>query len=340
VRALITGITGFVGSHLAEYILENHTEVEIAGFVRWRSPKVNIEAVLDRVTLYYGNLLDLPSIQKALAEYKPDVIFHLAAQSYVDFSFIAPIDTIETNISGTCNLLEAVKQLQQLDSYNPVIHICSSSEVYGQVTEDEVPIKENNPLRPASPYAVSKIGEDMLALQYWSSWKIKTIRSRMFTHTGPRRGEVFVVSNFARQVAMIEAELTEPVVKVGNLDSVRTFSDVRDAVRAYWLLVNKCQPGEVYNIGGVETMTVGQMLDQLLAMSKVKNIEVEVDPARLRPSDVTLQIPCVDKFYKATGWKPRIKFEETLKDTLDYWRDYYKKKQKVGQDQRVEPAIL
>ena len=209
-----------------------------------------------------------------------------------------------------------------------------------QVTVDEVPIKENNPLRPASPYAVSKVGEDMLALQYWSSWKIKTIRSRMFTHTGPRRGEVFVVSNFARQVAMIEAELAEPVVKVGNLDSVRTFSDVRDAVRAYWLLVNKCQPGEVYNIGGVETMTVGQMLDQLLAISTVKNIKVEVDPARLRPSDVTLQIPCVDKFYKATGWKPQIKFEETLKDTLDYWRDYYRKKQEVGQDQRVEPAVI
>ena len=319
-RALITGITGFVGSHLAEYILENHTEVEVAGFVRWRSPKVNIEGVLDRVALYYGNLLDFPSVRSMLAEYKPDVIFHLAAQSYVDFSFLAPIETLETNIVGTCNLLEAVKQLKQSDSYNPVIHICSSSEVYGQVTEDEIPIKESNPLRPASPYAVSKVGEDMLALQYWSSWKIKTIRSRMFTHTGPRRGEVFVVSNFAKQIAMIEAQLVEPVVKVGNLDSVRTFSDVRDAVRAYWLLVNKCQPSEVYNIGGVETMTVGQMLDKLLAMSTVKNIKVEVEPTRLRPSDVTLQIPCVDKFYKTTRWKPEIPFEKTLEDTLEYWR--------------------
>lgn len=339
-RALITGITGFVGSHLAEYILENHTEVEVAGFIRWRSPKVNIEGVLNKITLYYGNLLDFPSVRSTLVEYKPDVIFHLAAQSYVDFSFLAPIETLGTNIVGTCNLLEAVKQLKQSDSYNPVIHICSSSEVYGQVTEDEVPIKESNPLRPASPYAVSKVGEDMLAFQYWCSWKIKTIRSRMFTHTGPRRGEVFVVSNFSRQIAMIEAQLAEPVVKVGNLDSVRTFSDVRDAVRAYWILVDSCPPGEVYNIGGVETMTVGQMLEQLLTMSTVADIKIEVDQARLRPSDVTLQIPCVEKFYKATGWKPQIKFEKTLRDTLDYWRDYYREKQKTEQNQRVESTVL
>jgi len=325
VRSLITGVTGFVGSHLAEYILENHTEVEVAGFVRWRSPKDNIESILNKISLYYGNLQDFPSVRNMLASYKPDVIFHLAAQSYVDFSFLAPIETLETNIIGTCNLLEAVKQLKQSDSYNPVIHVCSSSEVYGQVTKAEIPIKESNTLRPASPYAVSKVGEDMLALQYWSSWEIKTIRSRMFTHTGPRRGEVFVVSNFAKQIAMIEVGLAEPTVKVGNLNSVRTFSDVRDAVRAYWLLVNKCSPGDVYNIGGVETLTIGQMLDKLLELSTAKNIKVEVDPTRLRPSDVTLQIPCIDKFQNATNWKPEISFEKTLIDTLEYWRNFYKK---------------
>jgi GDP-mannose 4,6-dehydratase len=324
-KALITGITGFVGSHLAEYILANHTDVEVAGFVRWRSPKVNIEGILDKLVLYYGNLMDFPSTRSTLEAYKPDVIFHLAAQSYVDFSFSAPIDTLETNITGTCNLLEAVKQLKQSYSYNPTIHICSSSEVYGQVTKDEVPIKEDNPMRPASPYAVSKVGEDMLALQYWNSWKIKTIRSRMFTHTGPRRGEVFVVSNFAKQIAMVEAGLVEPIVKVGNLNSVRTFSDVRDAVRAYWLLINKCSPGDVYNIGGVETMTVGQMLDKLLELSTANNIKVEVDPTRLRPSDVTLQIPCIEKFQKVTGWKSEISFEKTLKDTLEYWRNFFVK---------------
>jgi GDP-mannose 4,6-dehydratase len=325
-KALITGITGFVGSHLAEYILEHHPKVEVSGLVRWRSPKQNIEAIMDRIVLHQGNLQDFPSLKSILAEHKPDVIFHLAAQSYVDFSFIAPIDTLQTNVVGTGNLLEVVKQLKQSAGYDPVIHICSSSEVYGQVKKDEIPITEDNPLRPASPYAVSKVGEDMLALQYWLSWKIRTIRTRMFTHTGPRRGEVFVVSNFAKQIAAMEAGLAEPLVKVGNLDSVRTFSDVRDAVRAYWLIVEKCEPGEVYNIGGTETMTIRQMLDKLLAMSTRKDIQVQVDPARLRPSDVTLQVPCVDRFHKATGWKPQIEFDKTLKDTLDYWRQYYGKR--------------
>jgi GDP-mannose 4,6-dehydratase len=324
-KALITGITGFVGSHLAEYILDGFPDVELAGLIRWRSPKDNIEGISDRVKFYYGNLVDLPSLQRMLGDFRPDVIFHLAAQSYVDFSFVAPVDTLESNVVGTCNLLEAVRQLKDASVCDPVIHICSSSEVYGQVREDEVPITEGNPLRPASPYAVSKVGEDMLALQYWLSWKVKTIRSRMFTHTGPRRGEVFVVSNFAKQLAAIEAGLAEPLVKVGNLDSVRTFSDVRDAVRAYWLLVNKCEPGEVYNIGGVETMTIRKMLDKLLALSTRNDIKVELDPARLRPSDVTLQIPCIDKFQGATGWKPAIPFEKTLQDTLVFWRRHFKR---------------
>jgi GDP-D-mannose dehydratase len=192
--------------------------------------------------------------------------------------------------------------------------------VYGQVREDEVPITENNTLRPASPYAVSKVGEDMLSLQYWLSWKIKTIRTRMFTHTGPRRGEVFALSNFAKQVASIEHGLQKPVIYVGNLNSVRTWMDVRDAVKAYWLLVQKCVPGEVYNIGGRETLTIGEMLNKLIGYSLRKDIKVEVDPARLRPSDVTLQIPCIDKFVKETGWRPHIKFDDTVRDTLDYWR--------------------
>jgi GDP-mannose 4,6-dehydratase len=325
-RVLITGITGFVGSHLTDYIIENFPGVKIFGLVRWRSPKENIKHILDKVKLCYGDLLDLPSLKEILTENRPDVIFHLAAQSYVDFSFKAPVATLEANIIGTTNLLEAVRQLKFSNNYDPIIHVCSSSEVYGQVKEDEVPIREDNPFRPASPYAVSKVGEDMLAFQYWLSWKIKTIRTRMFTHTGPRRGEVFVVSTFAKQIAAVEAGLMPPVIKVGNLESVRTFLDVRDAVKAYWLLINKCSPGEVYNIGGVETMSVGEMLNRLLNLSTRKDIKVEVDPARLRPSDVTLQIPCIDKFVKSTGWKPEIKFERTLNDTLNYWREYYKSK--------------
>lgn len=318
-QALITGITGFVGSHLVDYILANHPEVAIYGLVRWRSPMDNLQHIpRGKLNLYYGDLVDLGSLIRILGEIRPEVIFHLAAQSYVATSFDAPVDTLQTNIIGTTNLLEAVR----ITGINPVIHICSSSEVYGQVRQDEVPIKEDCPLRPSSPYAVGKVGEDMLAFQYWLSYGIKTIRTRMFTHTGPRRGKVFVVSAFARQIALIEKEKQEPVLRVGNLESIRTFSDVRDAVRAYWLLVHKCQPGEVYNVGGNRTMEVGEMLDMLLDLSSVKDrVKIEVDPKLLRPSDVTLQIPDCSKFKKATGWEPEIPFEKTLKDTLDYWRE-------------------
>ncbi len=324
-KVLITGITGFVGSHLAEYILKEHKNTQIYGLVRWRSPKDNISGILNQVNLCYGDLQDYSSLEKILSEIKPDVIFHLAAQSYVDFSFVSPLSTLQANVIGTANLLECIKNLKLRAGYDPIIHVCSSSEVYGQVKEDEIPIKETNPLRPASPYAVSKVGEDMLALQYFLSWDIKTIRTRMFTHEGPRRGEVFAPSNFAKQIAAIEKGLQKPVVMVGNLNSVRTFMDVRDAVHAYWLLVNKCTPGEVYNIGGVETMTIGDMLQKLVSFSTKKNIKIEVDPKRLRPSDVTLQIPDVKRFVKQTGWKPNIKFDQTLQDLLSYWRYYYKK---------------
>ena len=324
-KVLITGITGFVGSHMADYILAEFPDIRVFGLVRWRSPKDNIRQILDKIELCYGDLSDLPSLKALLAEHAPDVIFHLAAQSYVPFSFSSPVATLQANVIGTCNLLEAVKELKLHRDYDPVVHICSSSEVYGQVTKEEIPITETNPLRPSSPYAVSKVGEDMLAYQYWLSWKIRTIRTRMFTHTGPRRGEVFVVSTFAKQIAAIEAGLADPVIEVGNLESVRTFLDVKDAVKAYWQLVNKCPPGEVYNIGGIETMTVRQMLNKLLKLSKIKNITIKTDPSRLRPSDVTLQIPSTEKFTKATGWKPAIPFDDTLKDTLNYWRQHYER---------------
>ena len=321
---LITGLTGFVGSHLADYILANAPEYTIVGLARWRSPKDNIRHILDKVVIEYGDLTDYPSMHAVLEKHRPEFIFHLAAQSYVDFSFAAPIATLQANVIGTATLLEAVRALKTQTGFDPVIHMCSSSEVYGQVKKEEVPITEDNPFRPASPYAVSKVAEDMLGLQYWLSWKIRAIRTRMFTHTGPRRGEVFALSNFAKQVAAIEAGKQTPVLSVGNLASIRTFMDVRNAVEAYWLLVHKCPPGEVYNIGGAETMTIGDMVKKLLALSTVKKITVEVDPARLRPSDVTLQIPSTKKFEKATGWKPTIPFSKTLEDTLEYWREYYR----------------
>lgn len=322
-NAFITGITGFVGSHLADYILRHHPEVRIIGLTRWRSPKDNIRHILDSLTLEYGDLTDAHSLRKALEKHKPEVIFHLAAQSYVDSSFICPASTLDANVIGTCNLLEAVKELRLLGEYDPIVHVCSSSEVYGQVEESEIPITEKNPFRPASPYAVSKVAEDMLAYQYWLSWGIKTIRTRMFTHTGPRRGEVFAASSFAKQIAAIERGRQKPVLKVGNLDSIRTFMDVRDAVRAYWLLVEHCPPGEVYNICGSHVMTIRDVLEKLLALSKKSDIRVEVDPRRIRPSDVTLQIPSCEKFKKVTGWEPIINFDVTLRDLLNYWREYY-----------------
>jgi GDP-mannose 4,6-dehydratase len=263
-----------------------------------------------------ADLSDMGGLVRHLSGIRPDVVFHLAAQSYVLTSFNAPIHTLSTNVIGTANLLEAVR----IVGIDPVTHICSSSEVYGQVSEADLPIKESCPFKPASPYAVSKVGEDMIAYQYWVSYGMKTIRTRMFTHTGARRGDVFAMSFFGKQIAAAELGLGEPVVRVGNLKSVRTFCDVKDAVRAYWLLVNKCPPGEVYNIGGDRTMTIGDCLDILLSSAKVA-CRIVMDPQLLRPSDVTLQVPCTDKFRNETGWRPEIPLEKTLSDILDYWRD-------------------
>lgn len=315
-RVLITGITGMVGSHLADYILDHHSDVEVHGLVRWRSPLDNVRGIEGKITLHQADIRDLNSMIFLMRRVRPNWIFHLAAQSYVAVSFLAPADTLHTNVIGTANLLDAVR-IADLD---PKIHICSSSEVYGQVTKDEVPIRETNSFRPASPYAVSKIGEDMIALQYFVSYGIKCLRTRMFTHTGPRRGDVFAESSFAKQIAEIEASIRRNPVRVGNLASVRTVADVRDAVRAYWLLMEKCPPGEVYNIGGNQTMTIGEILEMLKSAAQCK-IEHEVDPGLLRPSDVTLQIPDTSKFRAVTGWKPEIPVEKTLRDLLNYHRN-------------------
>lgn len=318
-RVLITGITGMVGSHLAEYILKRHPSAEVHGLVRWRSPLEHLRAVESGILLHQADLRDLNSLILLLRRAQPDRIFHLAAQSYVTVSFDAPADTIHTNVIGTVNLLDAVR----ITGLDPEIHICSSSEVYGQVTEAETPIRETNPFRPASPYAVSKVGEDMVALQYFLSYGVKTIRTRMFTHTGPRRGDVFAESSFAKQIAEIEAGVRPNPVRVGNLESVRTVADVRDAVKAYWVLLEKCPPGEVYNIGGSRTMTIGDILEALKGMARCR-IEHVVDAALLRPSDVTLQIPDTSKFRQATGWKPEIPVETTLHDLLAYHRNRVK----------------
>ena len=327
-RVLITGITGFAGSHLADYILAEHTEVEIFGIQRWRSRTENIEHLAGKIELREADLRDYTSIHRVLDEVRPDAIFHLAAQSFVPTSWRAPAETLSTNIIGQTYIFEAVRALQ----LDPTIQIAGSSEEYGLVLPDEVPIKETNPLRPLSPYAVSKVAQDLLAYQYFESYGLKTVRTRGFNHTGPRRGEVFVTSNFAKQIASIEAELQEPVIRVGNLESVRDFTDVRDTVRAYWLAVEKGRPGEVYNIASGREITIRQLLDKLVELSRTR-VEVEIDPDRLRPSDVEVLIGDASKFHADTGWEPTIPLEQTLEDLLDFWR------QRVGKEQgKLAPA--
>jgi len=314
-RVLITGITGFAGSHLAEYILAHHPDVRVCGIVRWRSRMDNICGITDKIELHEADLKDIVSLRKCLAEIKPDRIFHLAAQSFVPTSWKMPAETFAINAIGQINLFEALLSLKM----NPRIQVAGSSEEYGQVFPDEVPMKETNPLRPLSPYAVSKVAQDLLAWQYFQSYGMKTVRTRGFNHTGPRRGDVFVTSNFAKQIAEIEKGKREPVIYVGNLEAKRDFTDVRDIVRAYWLSLEKGEPGDVYNIGTGKAYSMQEVLDMLLALSKTK-VKVKVDPARLRPSDVPILLSDSSKFVSLTGWKPEIPLKKTFKDLLNYWR--------------------
>jgi GDP-mannose 4,6-dehydratase len=323
-RALITGITGMVGSHLAEYLIAN-TDWDVYGMCRWRSPLDNIAGLIprinkrDRVHLVFGDLRDTLSIMDVVEKSKPDYVFHLAAQSFPKTSFASPLDTYDTNIQGTCRVMEALKQHRP----DAIIHICASSEVFGRVPKEKLPINEECSFHPASPYAISKVGTDLIGRYYAEAHNMKAMSTRMFTHTGPRRGDVFAESSFAKQVAMIEAGLIDPVVKVGNLQSLRTVADVRDAVRAYYMLLT-VNPigGEYYNIGGTTSRTIAEVLDTLIAMSPRKNeIRVEIDPERLRPIDADLQVPDTTKFTAHTGWKPEISYEQTMTDLLNYWRE-------------------
>lgn len=330
-KALITGITGMVGSHLADFLLEN-TDWDIFGICRWRSPLDNVAHLIDyvnsknRIFFEYGDLNDEISLITVINKIKPDYVFHLAAQSYPLTSFSAPIDTLNTNILGTCRLLEAFRiAINEDKSYKPIIHICASSEVFGKIPAEKKPdtgIHEDCPFHPASPYAISKVGTDLLGRYYAEAYGLTIMTTRMFTHTGPRRGDVFHESTFAKQIAMIEAGLIEPKVMVGNLKSLRTYADVRDAVRAYYLLVT-VNPiaGEYYNIGGTYTCEVGDTLNMLLSYSSKKDeIQIVIDPERIRLIDADLQVPDCRKFKEHTGWNPRVSFEDTMHDLLDYWR--------------------
>jgi len=275
----------------------------------------NILHIADQLHLIECDMTDIVSVRRTLATATPDHIYHLAAQSFVPTSWTMPVATMETNVTGQINLFEACLSM----GMNPMIQIACSSEEYGDVYPDEVPIKETNPLRPMSPYAVSKITQDMLGFQYHESYGLNVVRTRAFNHSGPRRGEVFVESNFAKQIASIEAGKQEPILWVGNLGAMRDYTDVRDMVRAYRLALTKGEPGDVYNIASGRAVSIQEVLEMLLARADVQ-IRVEQDPSRLRPSDVPVLIGDCSKFKRQTGWEPQIQIEETLKDLLDYWR--------------------
>ena len=317
-RVLITGITGFVGSHLAEYALK--AGAEVCGSIRWRSKTENIEHLRAQIDLVESDLRDLSSVQGLLDAADPDYVVHLAAQSFVAASWHTPAETLYTNTISQVNLLEAIRKRAKI----PRFLVVGSSEEYGLVHEHELPIKETNPLRPLSPYAVSKVTQDLMGYQYWKSYNLPIVRARAFNHEGPRRGDVFVTSNFAKQVAEIEARRRDPVIHVGNLKDRRDFSDVRDIVCGYWLLLERGEPGEVYNLCSGQAWSIQRVLDFLLAQSRVSGIAVKEDPARLRPSDVPFLVGDPSKIRQALGWRTEIPFEQTLKDLLDYWRQRVK----------------
>ncbi len=314
-RVLITGISGSGGSYLAEYVAQHHPGVEIHGLSRWHSTTAsdNLRNIRDKVTVHECDLADFGSVIESLEKAKPDAIFHLAAHANVRASFVTPNAVLSNNILGTSNLFEAVRLLKM----DPVIQLCSTSEVYGQVDPKFVPIREDAPFRPASPYAVSKLAQDALGRVYFVSYKMRIIRTRMFTYLNPRRTDLFATA-FAKQVAWIEAGLQKELVH-GNLDSVRTIIDVRDAMKAYWVATTRGEPGEDYNIGGATTMKVGEFLEKLIKLAN-KPIPTRTNSNLLRPADVTLQIPCIDKFVKATGWKAEVSFDDSMSELLSHWR--------------------
>lgn len=329
-KILITGITGQVGSQLADYVLEN-SDFDVVGMMRWQEPLDNLYHLTtrinnkDRISLYYADLNDYAAMSRMLREIRPHYISHLAAQSYPKTSFDIPIETLQTNIIGTANLLENIRQINEVDGYDPVVHICSSSEVYGKARPG-VPLAEDTAFHGASPYSISKIGTDYLGQFYGEAYGMRIFVTRMGTHSGPRRSDVFFESTVAKQIALIEAGYQKPEIKVGNLSSTRTFQDARDAVRAYFLLLEasekrtiKC--GDYFNIAGEEVFKLPAVIDLLLSMSSRKDIKVVTDEDRLRPIDADYQMFDNTKIRTAINWRPEIPAKQMFNDLLNHWRD-------------------
>jgi GDP-4-dehydro-6-deoxy-D-mannose reductase len=311
-RALITGINGFAGGHLAECLLASN-EWDVWGIARQAVPA--LPHLRDQVRYIVADMTSVEDVAAALRRSRPDVVFHLAGQSNVPRSFDDPAGTLTTNTLSGLALFQAVIRLKQ----DPLLLIVGSNEIYGQVRPDDLPLTEEAPLRPVSPYAVSKATQDLLAFQYYVSHRLRTVRLRPFNHIGPRQSELFVASAFAAQIARIEVGIQPPLMKVGNLAAERDFTDVRDMVAAYACAAVYGQAGAAYNIGSDRSVSVCSLLDTLLCLSEC-DITVEPDPARMRPADVP-RVVCDSRHFRAdTGWAPRFPLERTLGDLLDYWR--------------------
>jgi GDPmannose 4,6-dehydratase/GDP-4-dehydro-6-deoxy-D-mannose reductase len=314
-RALITGIAGSGGSHLAEYLVDNE-EIDVHGVSRWHSTtsNKNLKRIRDKITLHECDLNDLSATIRALEASKPDYIFHLAAHANVHVCFSNPIAVLQNNINNTINLFEAIR----IVGLDPIIQFCGTSEVYGNVDKENTPITETHPIQPVNIYAVSKLTQEKIASSYYHSYGMKVILTRMFAYINPRRGDIFS-SAFAQKIVEIERGERD-VLTHGNLDSVRTLIDVRDAMETYWIACQKCEYGTPYNIGGLNVLTVGDFLEQLKKQSTVP-IRSMVDKELLRPVDVTLQVPDTTKFVNATGWTPRYSLQDSIDFLLNYYRD-------------------
>lgn len=328
-KFFITGITGQVGSQFADFLLER-TDFDVIGMMRWQEPMDNLYQLTDRINrkdrikVVYADLNDHTSLYRVLKSERPDYITHLAAQSYPKTSFDIPIETLQTNIIGTANLLEAVRSLKQEFGYDPIIHVCSSSEVYGRAKVG-ANLNEETPFHASSPYSISKIGTDYLGRYYGEAYGLRTFVTRMGTHSGPRRSDVFFESTVAKQIALIEAGLQEPKIFVGNLESIRTYQDARDAIRAYFLLFMAMEEGRIgkgdyFNIAGQEAFKLTEVIQILLSLSTVENIEVVTDVDRLRPIDANYQMFDNTKIRSVINWKPEIPAKTMFKDLLDHWR--------------------
>jgi GDP-4-dehydro-6-deoxy-D-mannose reductase len=328
-RALITGVGGFAGGYLAEYLTQ-HTDWELFGVVRAppplsaadvpdeaaQGPAVPAWLAATRLQMVAADLCDYDQTRRMLAETRPDLIFHLAAQAIVQRALSDPQATLVNNVVGELNLLRGVRDL----GLPARVLLAGSSEEYGHVQPDDLPVDEETPFRPENPYAVSKIATDMLGLQYYIAYKLPIIRVRPFNHIGPRQSEHFVTAAFARQVARIEAGLQEPVMRVGNLNSERDFTDVRDMVRAYHLALTRGVAGEVYNVGSGQSVSIRLILELLIGLSNVA-VRIELDPARMRPSDVPVIVCDPRRFQQQTGWRPEYALGRSLMDILNYWRE-------------------